>query len=1040
MNENINSTLTQLDQNYKANTFFPANYELYIDKSIEEIFDVFNYNIDSFFIDSDENSSSIRISFTDIYVDIPKDVVSEYPYIYIYDISEKEFNLKQFYRLVIYDTLYKFYRSHSNSDYNIISRLRHYISRINELQYKADIWTRNNAAKINNRVFVINPFVSEKDNIYYEYIGDALLYGNVIRAKKKLRSIIDKFSNLISVTSAAEGIFCKEHDEYKAPGFYRDSEKIITIFPKKSNIPERLRQHITSEYKRPVMPEKDPLMPEDYPAEKIGALCIFLNIGDKEDSPFGKYSLIGGEIPISKELSERQVYSSRVLLCKKDVYVMPVGTILKPGDPIAINYNGENELIYNFKYPGAVIQSVELQDDLYKITLQIKTGIGVSRIINEIGLKGVTIPYRNLGYVELPEDILEEGEDNRFPVSMVLGPVSMKSLNNGLKLSWIALKNVLKETHTYIDPSSLSEDDIEALCSDLRMVKWHYNGKVYDVYCGYVTFGVTELSADYKTDFIRIMPETLKIMLTSNNADLEEITYKLLDKYSDAYSQQFLREIISYFVVSQEDIDNAVSIESSEIRAMLLEMNIMIAKNPSEFLNNKIIKLFPNGLTLKVGSRYIKLPSLRMISNVAISFGINSIYVINDFAVQIGMIYRNLRDYVKRSIDENTLYDRITIINEILKKRIIFKLFEKHGYLASAVAVNGYGGYFKQMLCAFIPQGISVVIDKELEKKIVAFRAENEDMPIYEIGVRNPVIWRHQFQVKQVWTRRQFEKHIKAQGISLSKYIDIYSIEGCVLRSPYDILLDQSDCDGDLYPVCIIFDKEIQQRLDRYYKENNYKLKNYEQEWTDSYLNDELAKAFDHNAKFKFHIIEKSWFVNTFTNAVIAKADVGKATSSLWKFNAASEFAYLNGELTYDEMLYVQFLYSKIVQDYVIRGIKHNDSGSSAFSKYYLPYFNYKEVAQDLYANHSISADMIKKFLKVAKLAQKNRMFSIISTLPNGKDMSILSKNDDIWESSMQNLANLYLNRDVYKDISYYRLSSEFIDNVLCLLSMQQTL
>lgn len=199
---------------------------------------------------------------------------------------------------------------------------------------------------------------------------------------------------------------------------------------------------------------------------------------------------------------------------------------------------------------------------------------------------------------------------------------------------------------------------------------------------------------------------------------------------------------------------------------------------------------------------------------------------------------------------------------------------------------------------------------------------------------------------------------------------------------------------GDLYPVSIPFRAEIQDELS-YYVENDAEIKDYERAWIEDYIQDEADNSNFLNvedAPFEFHTVERGWFADTFANGAIAKKKVGPGTVDLWNFNAATELEYLEGNITREEMEYQQFLYSKVVQNYIVRSIKHADGGSSQYDIYSLNEMKPDEVKYDLMTFLEASEEAANMFVELALKVPKNKQAKALSRLPGGGSSASLSK------------------------------------------------
>jgi hypothetical protein len=171
--------------------------------------------------------------------------------------------------------------------------------------------------------------------------------------------------------------------------------------------------------------------------------------------------------------------------------------------------------------------------------------------------------------------------------------------------------------------------------------------------------------------------------------------------------------------------------------------------------------------------------------------------------------------------------------------------------------------------------------------------------------------------------------------------------------------------------------------MDKSVLAGEFELTDYEREWINEYYEEEASKSLEVEKPFRYYTIERSRFAQLLFNAANAKKDVGIATVNMWKFHIAAEMTWLFGKIGKEKMAYMQFLYSKIVQDYVIRGIKHVEGGSSEYEKYAAIGKNKDVVIEDLMQNHGVSYEDAKLFVGLA-LSSKSQYVSTVAVLPNG--------------------------------------------------------
>jgi len=885
----------------------------------------------------------------------------------------------------------------------------------------------NNDLKIRNRIRVIKTYKeTKKGKFYYESFGDAFWSGRIPNSENDIKKYAMLFNDPIRVEALTEGIYCCLTDEnYSGVGYAADNKKITSLFPQKSNLPERLRQHYTSNYLEPAAPMTDILNAEAKP-EKTMAIAVFCPIQAeenpvfKDDGPLGYNTLIGGEVLINEALSKYKYYIRRTFTTSSlNVDVVKENSVIQPGDILAYDVEGNADIIYDLKYRDALVEFVEKGLGSYKIVLKIKSNLGVARIISDYGIKGVTHPRKDLGTITLPKKIF--GEDEILDVAMVIGPNSLKTDVNGIRLAWLALKQaILNEPQQLnVKPDKITEEEINNLTSDLQKITWHYNGQNYQVYAGFIGFNVTDIAKDCRSEDVRIMPETLKYMYLTDNENAIRIADLLVNNNILQEDKWILRESLH---LTSNMISDKLPIWKYNDSVLLSVLNkyifnivdsVDITHNVQQTL---LLNPLNNGFYIDFNGLIVRMPSSKLINYQSSVFLNKLVYPAYYtyamwFLLSLRLLSNNKAD--KKQVMQN-INRYLNAVNSVI--------FTKKAALPTVVAPIVTGGNLKQLVSSFVPQGITVILDNALSNKIKQFKLKYKKR-IYDIGVRNPVLWRFQFRPKQIWLKDVFEKYLYSIGKTISNIILSDCSDGIVLRNTIDALYDQSDTDGDLFPIAVPLDMEIQDNIHKYIL-SEPKLYNYELSWVNAYISEEASNKNFLNAEtvpFKYHTVERSFLANALADAAIAKMKVGNATVDLWKFHANCEYAFIEGKITRDEMLKLQFLFSRVVQDYVVRGIKHNTGGSSNYDIYNLNIFNKEAVREDLIYNMGCDEDTADLFIMIAENVKDNRVATALARLPGGGDVSMITK-------YLTYLTEI--NDKVRNCMSYSRMLSQYWDDL----------
>jgi hypothetical protein len=897
----------------------------------------------------------------------------------------------------------------------------------------------NNKLKLSGRIKIMKTYeVDKKSNIkYYDAVGKALWDSKVPNTAADIRKYSMMFNDPISVASPTEGVYCDLKEKtYRGAGYFSDADKIVSIYETKSSLPERLRIQYTSSFLVPETPDIDYLIGESEPDEKTNAITIFLPVASNKVNPmdkphpFGKWTLLTGEVLIDEELSKKNFFVRRTFLTNSlNVNVIEEGDILQPGDVIAYDAEDKPCLIYDLNYENAIVEEVQKLWNGYKIIVKVISQMGVARVVSETGLKGVTHPKKDLGFIHLPN----WAGHKELKVNMVVGPMSLKSGHNGIKLAWASLMSKLFNGVVNINPSLLSAEDVEDQYTEsLQKVEWHFNGEIYEVYAGLISFGVTDLAKDCKSKEVRIMPETLKYMYLSNNEYLIDTAKRLVADHVSKENKWSLSQLLK--------------LKSNKV---LESDNVPVYKWNSAYLQNTIASSFFN--TANWTNNQSGLPTNNILLNpfnsgfyvqfFDIAFRFPSSDIIN-YLTYVGQGHITYPQFLTHAIfllmSIKSYYQNKATIEQVLTnyKSYIFyvddEIFSKKSSLPKCVSPVVMGGNLKQLVSPLVPRGVTVVIDSNLERQISDF-SRRYDKQIWDIGVRNPVIWRFQFMPRKVWTFKRFVRHIEQKGLKIEDVLMSDGIDGAVLRNTVDVAFDRADSDGDLYPVTIPMDIYIQDNLNKYMK-SPMRIKEYEKQWIFEYIDSELSKNekfIDVEKKpFEFYSTTREDFSILLANSAIAKAKVGVATVDLWKFHAAAELLYSSEIITKDQLDYQMFLFSSIVQNTVIEGIKHVEGGASGYDTFMLAGMeaNQNTIKTVLTDSMGVTKDAADMFVSIGIAANKDEFTRAISRIPNGGMSSYVGK----MAVSLKNIPSYYRNT-----ISYCRIIEPYFDSLVKVLDNQ---
>lgn len=865
--------------------------------------------------------------------------------------------------------------------------LRYDISLLFASTTNVDHFSYNNRIKIQSRIQVVKTYrIKNNEKVYFSCIGDALKDFNLPTREEDIIEYTKKFNDPIAVNNLTKGIYCHLNKPIKAVGYSSDDKSITSIFEVASNLPERLRQHCTSNYIEPCIPISDGICNNEN--EKIDALTVFMPVETTGDAILGKHTLLAGEILIHSHLAQSQFYVRRTFqLSSKDVNIVPIGSVVQPNDILAYDCEGYPVLTYDLNYNDAIVEDIIESWNSYKIVLKIKANLDVGRLISDYGIKGVSHPREDLGLVDL-SSITGDKEDYYIPTAIV-GPPSIKSGFSAIQLAWINLKQSFKEESIDINPENYTEEQINEMCSDLHKVPWYYNDKVTYVYIGMVSFGVTDLAKDCKVGPIRLSPEILKYMHLSGNIHLKNIADQLLDRYVPVNDKWLFNELST---LRKTDCSKNLIIDwdNNELQSILNKTYFHIGDKVSinKYMNQSMFLFSPlnRGFTIKFEDVYVNIPSYQVINQMTYCAMGNAYYP--KFIVYLMLFLLSLKLYYNKKCNKDKVYENIKKYILAIEKEI----FPKKKALPNLCSPIVYGGHLKQIVSTYVPQGIVVIMDKNFESKINLFYKQYRK-PIYDIGSRNPILWSFQFMPRKIWTFSKFKSYLEHKKININDVIRNDMNDGIVIRNVIDIMYDKADADGDLYPVSVVLDESIQDSLNQYINDPIV-LKTYEKEWINQYIQKELAKnkKLENPVPFKYHTILREDFANLLAYSAIAKGKVGIATIELWQFHLAAEIFMYKGVISKEEMDLFQFTFSRIVQDTVVEGIKHVEGGASGYDVYSLKNIedNQEIVRQLLVDCFNFTTDNANTYVECCFYA-KEKHIKILSRLPHGGMSSRMS-------------------------------------------------
>lgn len=846
--------------------------------------------------------------------------------------------------------LVKFGEYNNYSSYNAINKSLNYLSIVSP-------WTMSKGVSNNGEEYTDLTMTSPIG----EYFSND---------SKKIK-IDDRFLNAIfrdlpiqpaSESMASEGVKFVMHpydkELYRCAGYTttikntngQDYASIETIFPRKPNLPSRIKTHIISDcysFKHNDLP----IFSEDIftvgGVDSDNTIKNAFVVFDEMNGDTGR--LLCGEIEASKDFSDNIIYKDEVIRERFDKIFVKEGqsvSAVKGKFIIGCDEDGEDIALYGFK----TVDIISIEDTGYgnssKVIARCSKKIGSSKILSTTGLKGVTKPKPSLGYVTVLDMEGEEvtdakGDSYLFAVDLVAGMNSVKAKSNTIFMARAALSNEMCISKNKI-LTSMDAEEINEEAFKIGKCKWiDADGIEKLVWFGVIQVRVNELSYMYNNiKKQKFMAESGRYL---RNGGYKEVFNKIWELGVDSEMKATVLELQKIVVddkgfyapidniptLTPNDLlygigpDNTKMFELEDCQSDLQPLYHYTSKMLDEEWNEGwYLDLRPLNESLGL----VRMPSAKLLNLLTKE--------LPDGRISYPVIFRMVSNIVKICLTvKSNGYRDLPFLVDIKKgdrsfnpsqKQVARYLMIIHGMiykkkdlvLSQSKMIDVFmkpqmlGVGMKQMTDAMVPQGYAVIFDDRVFKRL-----SNNSGGFYEqhgyfnsLCIRNPVIWKNQVQSFKIMSKDMFEWHLMFKyNVVLSEYLCTKENRELFFINPEDALVQMSDVDGDLMPVFVIDDYETQKLLDKIRKRTGSRryggiegvLKE-EIEWLNEYRNDELSANDDLDLDpkvFEIYSIpisvnpvdNKPCFLSYFKDSIIAKGEVGAATIQLWAINTLLE-------------------------------------------------------------------------------------------------------------------------------------------------------
>lgn len=857
----------------------------------------------------------------------------------------------------------------------------------------------NTLLRIANKIHLIKDYYYDGagNRIEDASIGDALAMKRTFN-KKEIKSKLGSLTNLtlckIDSISKSNIVIVPKGQTFVAPFYGLNEENYYSLFDNSPSLPTRLTQAITSDgllvdedsiVVNPLLKTKTlNIMRNELEDASGGINCVVAYIPETQENGM----FLCGEIYASQDFSNINVKIERTISVPFkiiDIKHIDMEACCGRGSTFAYVMQGEKRIDFKFNIPfkeGTLVGKYS-QGDSTIFRFKIDTMVGSTRIISDLGVKGCTIPLVKIGQI-----VLEDG--TVIKPDLVIGPNAMKGDSNQIKAGNYALHLHINQQVENMQPETDTDvAEIVAKVESVPLIKGYWESPLGKIPCyvGVEHVVITKVANDFKFNSVKATPEMLRFLAISGNFKLVEA---LLEKYMSPTLGQHIHEMLD--IILQQPHPKNHYVYNANVAKRLKEWHLNEDTFIYEKMNESVV-YHPDfeGCSFEVDGVVMRIPSFSLMDKF-----IHHINSMNHYPA-FGRHAVRLLKSMQWINNMATVHERYSTFIHELKS----KLLSKDGLVALASSIRIEGGNFQQLPSNLVPRNVVVLLHWWFEHKKSPFNKVDQ-YDLYDIGCRNPVLWRKMQNSRRVWTFTEFEDYLQTQGIDIRDIFDSNMFQGTVLRNPLDCIDDQSDADGDLYPMTVPLDNKIQQlcrpvnhieyglfdnivlnKVDGIYmppEESAFSTK-----WFAKYYKKESKKIA--LKPFVINKISRKQFADYFVSGAIAKQDVSIGTISVWRFNTAIEIAIQRG-MKPSVAFELMDIYAALFQDYVIRGIKHSFETSDHFSVYLIDNICSKadnmEIVRGTLKEMGVDPENIEQFFKIVYIATLPEVV-FLAQMPNGK-------------------------------------------------------
>lgn len=763
-----------------------------------------------------------------------------------------------------------------------------------------------------------------------------------------------------------------------------------SLFPPKQNLPARSKTHVTANAIPIYNFKPTSLLIQDYlpniasktyePKDQCYIRCIVAIHPILENNKF-----LYGEVEASAKVVNTLIIERESIVEEFEKIQIEIGQTIKAVDnKIQVGINIENEPVYLNNCHEATLMRNEMVSSLgvHKLVFNVVRKAGNARLDSNSGLKGVTVCKPNLGRIVIPSLNIDQSPD------LVFGMNSFKTKENGIALARATLAvelGLYKPKH--VSGMLNTNDETEILTAANALPAYEYYdmfGVRQTVQIGVIYVRFTELCNTYKSygkqafsfesgRFLHSLKDkTLFNEIWSNYIEQDrkdavlELEKILLD------NKNIFQEDLPTYTISQ--IQNLKLFKEED-----LILNIMVSKkSESKLLDEDWNKGFFLDLT-SVKAGILRIPSAKLL-NLFSSQAENKMFM---YTSLVTFISRVLRYIIQgRHTYLITRNERPSYLNQYHSeiKSILYSDEEASIMMIQTLSRPQVTGFaMKQNTDYLIPPDTCVIFDQDIYNRAIS-EALGPDHALHELKhgfygmhIRAPSLWRKQIKPLKIWDKTSFRMFLHYKyGIKLEDYITPELNKDIILFSNNILDDNQSDADGDHSNVYTPAGLAVQEALRNY---NDHHITKNECDWIVDYIkgereaNDDLINPKTKNLNpvsytlynVPLHDIKVSrkesqpGFSTYLKRAITSKANIGVSTNDQWTwamilscytaYGEQNNWKYTVNEKTgprtmrqihENEIDDLSFAYTKALQNFVVRGVKHTSNGSEDFDVLFL--------------------------------------------------------------------------------------------------------